>query len=182
MLKRAALLEGSPSGPSGKFCNAQSPAVGLKQGASRREWPALSKGCNAALAQLRVSLRAGPRVSSPALRSLELASASPTLTCLVDETRESAECYTTSRLAHQAVGKPRRLWQARGRFRSAVVKVAFSGGTGIPGTEATFLRRHLRLSSGLGALRIRNSRQRKKIIEQCVALLNKGGNFLPSRD
>ena len=82
----------APSGPCGKFCNAQSPAVGPRQGARRREWQALSKGCNTALAQQRGSLRAGARVPSPALRSLELALASPTLTCLVDETRESAEC------------------------------------------------------------------------------------------
>ena len=67
------------SGPCEKFCNAQSPAVGPRQGARRREWQALSKGCNTALAQQRGSLRAGARVPSPALRSLELALASPTL-------------------------------------------------------------------------------------------------------
>jgi len=88
------------SGPCGKFCNAQSPAIGPRQGARRREWQALSKGCNAALAQQRGSLRAGARVPSPALRSLELALASPTLKCLVDETREAAEYHRTSRMAH----------------------------------------------------------------------------------
>jgi hypothetical protein len=39
------------SGPLGKFGNTQSPATGPRQGALRREWHALSKKCNAELAQ-----------------------------------------------------------------------------------------------------------------------------------
>src|SRR5210317_1738236 len=38
----------SPSGPSGKFCNAQPRHKHCGQGAVRREWQALSKGCNTA--------------------------------------------------------------------------------------------------------------------------------------
>src|SRR5210317_115709 len=37
-----------PSGPSGKFCNAQPRHKHCGQGAVRREWQALSKGCNTA--------------------------------------------------------------------------------------------------------------------------------------
>jgi hypothetical protein len=40
-----------PSGPLGKFGNTQSLASGPRQGALRREWHALSKKCNAELAQ-----------------------------------------------------------------------------------------------------------------------------------
>jgi hypothetical protein len=36
------------SGPSGKFCNAQPRHKHCGQGAVRREWQALSKGCNTA--------------------------------------------------------------------------------------------------------------------------------------
>ncbi|MCP4289408.1 MAG: phospholipase D family protein [Gammaproteobacteria bacterium] len=90
----------STSGLLGKFGYAQSSATWPSQGALRREWRALSNGRNAALARQRGSLRAGPRGSSPVLRSPELALASPTLTCLLDKPRESAECYRTSRMVY----------------------------------------------------------------------------------
>ena len=48
-----------PSGPFGEFCNAQSPAVGPRQGARRREWQALSKGVQHGI---------GPKAGLPAGR------------------------------------------------------------------------------------------------------------------
>ncbi|MDQ6958764.1 MAG: hypothetical protein Q9M24_06585 [Mariprofundaceae bacterium] len=50
-----------------------------RQGASRSQWRALGKGCNAALAPWDGSLRASAGGRSAALHSFELATASPAL-------------------------------------------------------------------------------------------------------
>ena len=88
------------SGPSGKFCNSQSPAKGSRQGALRGEWQALSKKRNAELIPLRGSPWASPQAKLTVLCSLELATASPALARLVTLACGLAESYRTSRLAH----------------------------------------------------------------------------------
>jgi len=55
-----------------------------RQGASRSQWHALGKGRNAALAPWERSLRASAGERSAALRSFELATASPALARLAE--------------------------------------------------------------------------------------------------
>ncbi len=61
------------STPGHKYTHVQSVSKASMQGALRREWQALAKKRNAAVALWRRSLRAGRKSPSPALHSLELA-------------------------------------------------------------------------------------------------------------
>ena len=83
-----------------KFAWLQSAPKALMQGAIRREWQALSKNRNAAVAPWVHSLRAGRKQSWAVLRSFELAQASPALARLAHDCFRPAEIMRTSDSAH----------------------------------------------------------------------------------